>query len=83
MLYAEGVGIDWIYKSCYDKDCRSSPNSFHGLGLDHGLQILSDIRDKIGVPVVSDFSEPTWGVATGEVWISFKYLHIYAVRHQY
>ena len=61
------VGIDWIYKSCYDKDCRSSPDSFHGLGPDHGLQILADIREEFGIPVVSDFSDPSWGNATGEV----------------
>ena len=61
------VGIDWIYKSCYDKDCRSSPDSFHGLGPDHGLRILADIRDEFGIPVVSDFSDPSWGIATGEV----------------
>lgn len=61
------VGIPWIYKSCYDKDCRSSPDSFHGLGVDHGLRILADIRDEFGIPVVSDFSEPSWGPATGEV----------------
>ena len=61
------VGIEWIYKSCYDKDCRSSPDSFHGLGVDHGLRILSDIREEFGIPVVSDFSEPAWAVATGEV----------------
>lgn len=61
------VGIPWIYKSCYDKDCRSSPDSFHGLGVDHGLRILSDIREQFGVPVVSDFSEPSWAKATGEV----------------
>ena len=61
------VGIPWIYKSCYDKDCRSSPDSFHGLGADGGLHILADIREKFGIPVVSDFSEPSWGPATGEV----------------
>lgn len=61
------LNISWIYKSCYDKDCRSSPESFHGLGLDHGLRILSDIRDEFGIPVVSDFSEPSWAKATGEV----------------
>ena len=61
------VGIEWIYKSCYDKDCRSSPDSFHGLGVDHGLRILSDIREEFGIPVVSDFSEPAWAAATGEV----------------
>ena len=61
------VDIPWIYKSCYDKDCRSSPDSFHGLGVDHGLRILADIRDEFGVPVVSDFSDPSWAAATGEV----------------
>lgn len=61
------VGVPWIYKSCYDKDCRSSPESFHGLGLDHGLRILGDIREEFGVPVVSDFSDPSWGEPTGEV----------------
>lgn len=61
------VGIPWIYKSCYDKDCRSAPDSYHGLGVDDGLRILSDIREEFGVPVISDFSDPAWGPATGEV----------------
>ncbi len=61
------VGISWIYKSCYDKDCRSSPDSYHGLGVHEGLRILADIRHEIGVPVTSDFSDPAWGEPTGEV----------------
>lgn len=61
------VKIEWIYKSCYDKDCRSSLDSFHGLGVNEGLQILSDIRDRFGIPVTADFSDPAWAVATGEV----------------
>ena len=61
------LNIPWIYKSCYDKDCRSSPDSFHGTGIDSGLKILSDIRDKFGIPVVSDFSDPEWATLTGEV----------------
>ena len=61
------LNIPWIYKSCYDKDCRSAPDSFHGMGLDNGLRILSDVRDEFGVPVVSDFSDSTWAPATGEV----------------
>lgn len=59
--------IPWIYKSCYDKDCRSSPESFHGVGIEEGLRILSDIRDEFGLPVVSDFSDTQWSKATGEV----------------
>ena len=61
------LNIGFIYKSCYDKDCRSSPSSFHGLGLDHGLKILSDIREEFKIPVVSDFSDSSWAEATGEV----------------
>lgn len=61
------LGIPWIYKSCYDKDCRSAPDSFHGLGVEGGLRILADVRDAFGVPVVSDFSDAAWAKATGEV----------------
>ena len=61
------LDIQWIFKSCYDKDCRSSPDSFHGMGIEPGLEVLSDIRNEFGIPVVSDFSEPSWASATGEV----------------
>ncbi len=61
------LNIKWIFKSCYDKDCRSSPDSYHGIGLHEGLKILEDIRLAFGVPVTSDFSDPAWGAATGEV----------------
>lgn len=73
-LMAERVGeicerldIPWIFKACYDKDCRSAPDSFHGVGLNLGLEILGEVRERFGVPVCSDFSDPTWGRATGEV----------------
>ncbi len=59
--------IQWIFKACYDKDCRSSPDSFHGVGLEEGLKILEEVRDEFGVPVVSDYSDPAWAKATGEV----------------
>ena len=59
--------VKWIFKACYDKDCRSSPGSFHGLGVEEGLDILSRVRRETGVPVTSDFSDPSWGAATGEV----------------
>ena len=60
-------GMQLIFKSCYDKDCRSSSDSFHGVGIDAGLKILGDIRESFNVPVVSDFSDPAWAEATGEV----------------
>ncbi len=61
------VGIGLIYKSCYNKDSRSSSSSFHGVGIDEGLRILDDLRNEFGIPVVSDFSDPSWAKATGEV----------------
>ena len=59
--------IKWIFKSCYDKDCRSSPKSFHGIGLEEGLNILSSVKNQFGVPVVSDFSDVNHGISVGEV----------------
>ena len=61
------LNIKWIFKSCYDKDCRSSKDSFHGIGKSEGLDILSMVRKKFKVPVVSDFSDPSWAKDTAEV----------------
>lgn len=46
--------IPFIYKSSYDKANRSSIKSFRGLGMDKGLEILSDVGKTIGVPVLTD-----------------------------
>ena len=61
------LNIRWIYKSCYDKDCRSSIKSFHGVGIDEGLKILDQIRNEFNVPVTSDFSNPVEAKSLGEV----------------
>ena len=61
------LNVNWIFKACYDKDCRSSPDSFHGLGIEEGLKVLEKVKLNFGVPVTSDFSDPAWGEATGEV----------------
>ena len=50
------LNVNWVYKSCYDKDCRSSINSFHGVGIDEGLKILDQVKSNFKIPVVSDFS---------------------------
>ena len=59
--------IKFVFKSCYNKDSRSSPESFNGIGIEEGLKILGDVREKIGVPVVADFSDPSWASPTAEV----------------
>jgi 2-dehydro-3-deoxyphosphooctonate aldolase (KDO 8-P synthase) len=63
----KSLNIPWIYKSCYDKDCRSSLSSFHGVGIDEGLKILEGIRNEFGIPVVSDFSDPSHANLTGKI----------------
>lgn len=49
---AAGVGL--IYKSSYDKANRTSLSSARGVGLHQGLAILADIRQQLGVPVLTD-----------------------------
>ena len=61
------LNIKFVFKSCYNKDSRSSPESFNGIGIEEGLKILGDVREKIGVPVVADFSDTSWAKPTAEV----------------
>ncbi len=48
------LGISLIFKSSYDKANRTSGSSFRGPGIDQGLKILSDVRKKFSIPVMSD-----------------------------
>ncbi len=49
-----GLGVNFIYKSSYDKANRSSGKSFRGLGVAEGLKILDEVKKQIGVPVLTD-----------------------------
>ncbi|PUA16659.1 3-deoxy-8-phosphooctulonate synthase [Glaciimonas sp. PCH181] len=51
------LGINFIYKSSFDKANRSSGTSFRGLGMEKGLEILADVKKQIGVPVLTDIHE--------------------------
>lgn len=55
----ENLGINFIYKSSYDKANRTSTGSFRGLGIDEGLRILQKVKDEVGVPVLTDVHEDT------------------------
>ena len=52
------LGIPFIYKSSYDKANRSSGKSFRGPGRDAGLAILAEVRETLGVPVLTDVHTP-------------------------
>jgi 2-dehydro-3-deoxyphosphooctonate aldolase (KDO 8-P synthase) len=57
----ERVGVDFIYKSSFDKANRSSIESFRGQGMEFGLEVLAQVKAEIGVPVITDIHEP-WQV---------------------
>jgi len=48
------LSIPFIFKSSYDKANRTSINSFRGPGLEEGLKILELVKEKLGVPVLTD-----------------------------
>jgi 2-dehydro-3-deoxyphosphooctonate aldolase (KDO 8-P synthase) len=48
------VNLPLLFKSSYDKANRTSLSFFRGPGLEKGLRILSDVRNKFNIPVISD-----------------------------
>ena len=63
----EGLGVTYIFKASYDKANRTSGKSKRGPGLKIGLEILSRVRDKVGVPVLTDVHDEAQAVAAAEV----------------
>jgi 2-dehydro-3-deoxyphosphooctonate aldolase (KDO 8-P synthase) len=55
----ERLGINFIYKSSFDKANRSAGDSFRGPGMEEGLRILQKVREETGVPVITDVHEDT------------------------
>ena len=61
------LGISFIYKSSFDKANRSSADSFRGPGMEEGLRILQQVKQQVGVPVLTDVHEDTDIQAVAEV----------------
>src|SRR4051794_26615873 len=61
------VGVDFVYKSSFDKANRSSIESFRGSGMDFGLEVLSTVKEKLGIPVITDIHEPEQAARAAEV----------------
>ncbi|HYJ84651.1 MAG TPA: 3-deoxy-8-phosphooctulonate synthase [Pyrinomonadaceae bacterium] len=51
------AGLDFVFKSSFDKANRSSLQSFRGLGMDAGLDVLREVKEQVGVPVLTDIHE--------------------------
>jgi len=50
-------GIPFVFKASYDKANRSSLGSYRGPGLERGLEILAGVRERLGVPILTDVHE--------------------------
>ncbi len=65
--WAKRNQVPWIFKASFDKANRSSVNGFRGPGPAEGLEILQAIKDRHGVPILTDIHEPWQAEAAAPV----------------
>ena len=61
------LGTDIIFKASFDKANRTSIHSFRGPGIERGLQMLSDVKQKYGLRLLTDIHESWQAEAVGQV----------------
>ena len=61
------LGVDIIFKASFDKANRTSLTSYRGVGLEKGLQMLSDVKSKWGLKLCTDIHEAWQAAPAGEV----------------
>lgn len=64
---AQAAGFSYIFKASFDKANRTSIKSYRGPGLRNGLQMLADVRNALGVPVLSDIHTSDQAAPAAEV----------------
>ncbi len=66
-MRARKAGLDFVYKSSFDKANRSSIKSFRGLGMAEGLEVLREVKTEVGVPVLTDVHDVSQVAPVAEV----------------
>ncbi|PLS22164.1 3-deoxy-8-phosphooctulonate synthase [Neptunicoccus cionae] len=61
------VGAGFIFKGSFDKANRTSLSGKRGLGIDAGLQVMADVKSKLGCPVITDVHLPDQCAPVAEV----------------
>jgi 2-dehydro-3-deoxyphosphooctonate aldolase (KDO 8-P synthase) len=61
------LGLGFVYKTSFDKANRTSAASARGMGLDKALSIFAELREKLGVPMLTDVHEPDQCAPVAEV----------------
>ncbi len=64
---AAEAGLDFVFKSSFDKANRSSIKSFRGLGMEAGLEVLQRVKNEVGVPVLTDVHDVAQVAPVAEV----------------
>jgi 2-dehydro-3-deoxyphosphooctonate aldolase (KDO 8-P synthase) len=64
---AARLNIGFVYKTSFDKANRTSAKSARGIGIEKALPIFAELREKLGVPVLTDVHEPEQCAAVAEV----------------
>jgi 2-dehydro-3-deoxyphosphooctonate aldolase (KDO 8-P synthase) len=64
---AGGLGVPYIFKASYDKANRTSVSSYRGPGLKNGLKILTKIKKRTGLPILTDIHQASEVGAVAEV----------------
>ena len=64
---SEKLGIGLIYKTSFDKANRTSLKSKRGLGMEKSLEIMAEVREKIGIPVITDIHTAEQAVEVAKV----------------
>ena len=64
---ARAAGLDFVYKSSFDKANRSSIKSFRGLGMEAGLNVLRQVKQEVDVPVLTDVHDVSQVEAVAKV----------------
>lgn len=62
-----GSEIELYFKASYDKANRTSIDSFRGPGIDKGLEILAELKEKFGFPIITDYHNPNEAEKVGAV----------------
>ena len=64
---AERCQVPYIFKASFDKANRTSLRSFRGPGLEEGLRVLARVKERVGVPILTDIHEPSQAVPAAAV----------------
>src|SRR5215213_2580248 len=64
---ADSLGMGLVYKSSFDKANRTSVSSARGIGLTKALSIFAEVKESLGLPVLTDVHEIDHCRAAGEV----------------